>query len=232
MSFKKLLLTSLSVCLLAVGSPAFASSSVEESPATSIAQTIDLENDLDQLSKDVIVSDVLTYDELVSLMSEEQGITEEEASAIILNNSGANNRISLESRESAARLNTYRTVTKYLEGINNSYYRPSMEFYCQTSEGDGFRGIIKIMTSSMNTLYNNGSTTVAKTYVGTLYVNLQDANTIYYIADGKFYNNGGIQSVTGNIQIGVGGSTTLGISATAATNLYMTIFQSDPFTWY
>ncbi|GGG15102.1 hypothetical protein GCM10010912_69380 [Paenibacillus albidus] len=116
MSFKKLLLTSLSVCLLAVGSPVCASSSVEESPASAIAQTIDLENDFDELSKDVIVSDVLTYDEMVSLMSEEQGITEDEASAIILNNSDANNRSSLESREAAARLNTYRTVTKMLDG--------------------------------------------------------------------------------------------------------------------
>ncbi|HBS43651.1 MAG TPA: hypothetical protein DEA91_02800 [Paenibacillus sp.] len=61
---------------------------------------------------------------------------------------------------------------------------------------------------------------------------LQDANTIYYIVDGKFYNNGIIQSITGDIQIGIGGATTLGISATGNTNLYMIVFQSDPFTWY
>ena len=61
---------------------------------------------------------------------------------------------------------------------------------------------------------------------------LQDANTIYYIVGGKFYNNGIIQSITGDIQIGIGGATTLGISATGNTNLYMIVFQSDPFTWY
>ncbi|GGG15106.1 hypothetical protein GCM10010912_69390 [Paenibacillus albidus] len=116
--------------------------------------------------------------------------------------------------------------------VDNSYYRPSIEFYCQTTEGAGFHGILKIMNSSMNTLFYNGSTYTAKTYVGTLYVNLQDANTIYYIADGKFYNNGGVQSVTGNVEISIGGAATLGISATAATNLYMTIFQSGPFLWY
>ncbi|WP_449603063.1 hypothetical protein [Paenibacillus sp. Marseille-Q9583] len=55
-------------------------------------------------------------------MAEKKGITEDEASAIILNDSGANNRSSLESREAAAHLNTFRTVTKMLDGINKAMF--------------------------------------------------------------------------------------------------------------
>ncbi|WP_438495772.1 hypothetical protein [Paenibacillus sp. IHBB 3054] len=193
------------------------------SPVESAVQTIDLQKGFENLSDDIIVSEVLTFDELVSRMAEKQGITEDEASSILINNYGAGN--TEESRSNVARLATFRTLSKQLLEFNG--YRPSLEFYCETSESGSFHGIVKILNTTLNPINNN----TAKVFNGTIYVNLENASKIHYIVSGKFYHNGVIQSVTGNFGISVGGVLNIGISATGNTNLYYTTHEPGDLIW-
>jgi hypothetical protein len=218
--------------LLTAGLPVYGEaatvSSENASPVVNNVQTIDLEKGFENLSDDIVVSEVLTFDELVSRMAKNQGITEDEASSIIINNYGTDNN-STARGVMEAKLASYRTLSKTLEGYNG--YKPSLEFYCETSEGGSFHGIIKILNTSLNPLSWDGSKYIAKTFSGTIYVNLENPNKIHYILSGKYYHDGVIQSVTGNVGITVGGVLNLGISATGNTNLYFTSHEPGDLNW-
>ncbi|MCM3205575.1 hypothetical protein [Paenibacillus illinoisensis] len=227
MYLKRIIVSGLTVCLLAAGSPVFADENnnvVVSSNVEGNIQTIDLQNGFENLPEEVVVSEVLTFDELVTVLAKEKGITEDEASNIIMNNSITSSR-SAESKITAAQSATYRTIKQYLYGIPG--YSPSLEFYCQTSEGGSARGIVKILNTDLNTLSWDANIQgyITKTYVGTVYVNLENANKIHYIVNGKFYHTGGVKTVTGNVGLSIGGTLTLGISATAdEKNLFYTVY--------
>ncbi|EPM8160299.1 hypothetical protein ABQD66_05060 [Enterococcus hirae] len=68
----------------------------------------------------------------------------------------------------------------------NKAYKPTMRFYCETSESGHFRAIKRIV--AINLVREDQE--VAKAFSGTVYVNLEEANRIYYIVNGDFFNQG------------------------------------------
>ena len=68
----------------------------------------------------------------------------------------------------------------------NKAYKPTMRFYCETSESGHFRAIKRII--AINLVREDQE--VAKAFSGTVYVNLEEANRIYYIVNGDFFNQG------------------------------------------
>ncbi|ENZ5566351.1 hypothetical protein ACTPIS_000826 [Enterococcus hirae] len=62
----------------------------------------------------------------------------------------------------------------------NKTYKPTMRFYCETSESGHFRAIKRIV--AINLVREDQK--VAKAFSGTVYVNLEEANRIYYIVNG------------------------------------------------
>ncbi|KQY83973.1 hypothetical protein ASD24_09225 [Paenibacillus sp. Root52] len=226
MYLKKILVSGLTVCLLAAGSPAFADENNNVEVSSNVdgnIEAIDLQNGFENLSEDMVVSDVLTFDELVAVMAKEEGITAEEASNIIISNSGAKIK-SNDSNLMAAKSATYRTLTKTLNDFSD--YKPTLNFYCETSESGSFRGIVKILNTSLDPIYYHNSKRISYAFIGTIYVNLEHANKIHYEVSGKYYKESGITSVTGNASVSIGGAITLGISATAATGYMGTVFNN------
>ncbi|WP_458126036.1 hypothetical protein [Paenibacillus sp. Z3-2] len=230
MYLKKIIVSGFTVCLLAVGSPAFADENNNVEVSSNVdgnIPTIDLQNGLDNLPEEVVVSEVMTFDELAAEMAKNKGITEVEAQQIILKNSTDNskslNRTNNSEGVVSAKAAKFRTIKQYLPEFRG--YTPSLEFYCETNESGSFRGIVKILNTDLNPLsYVREDVYVAKTFVGTVYVNLENANKIHYIVKGSFYNKGGVSSVTGNVGLSLGGATTLGISATVSDlNLFSTV---------
>lgn len=73
-----------------------------------------------------------------------------------------------------------------------------MKFYCETTEGGHFWGIIKICHVSMNRKYKD----IIKKFEGDVYVNLENGGCIYWSVDGDFHNKG-TMTFNGNIEIGI-----------------------------
>ena len=126
--------------------------------------------------------------------------------------------------ESRAKGQFYRTFEKTVKVKSN--YKPKVRFYCKTSEWDGYRGIMTLLNSSINRDYDGTS----KQFNGTLYTNLEDANTIYFELNGDFYYNG-TTAFTGGTEIGVGEDTTIKFSAskTYSSNFFAYCNKEDRF---
>lgn len=230
---KKLLTTFLTASLVtAIGSPVFAdtsSGSVMETPTLEAGQTIDLQNGIENLPDGTVISEVLTFDQLMTRIAKDQKITEEEATANFLktNPSAAAQRSS--SDGSIARLATYRTFSVPLEV--KVYYRPTLNFYCETSEAGGFHGISRIAGSYMN-LESNG---LDKKFSGNILINLENSIKIHYSVNGSFYNQGQVTfslsgEFTGGLQVGTSG--TLSASVSFATDYFGAYNMPGDFFWY
>lgn len=142
------------------------------------------------------ISDVLSFDELISEISINDNISETQARNELLNSLTKDNKRSLSST-SAAVAATYRTISTSVSVT--STYKPTIKYYCQTTEGGGFRGIKKILKVSLNRNYRGTS----KAFGGEIYTRLEDPNRIFYILNGDFYNNGST-TVNGSVNIGIG----------------------------
>lgn len=114
---------------------------------------------------------------------------------------------------SSLRSSTFRTFSDRVDVNDN--YRPSVKFYCQTSEGGGFLGIVKILNVGMNRK-NNGMT---KQFGGTIYTNLENAGTIYWSVDGNFYNNG-TTTCSGGVNVGIDDFASVNFNVSHSTDFY------------
>lgn len=164
------------------------------------ASAINERYEIDINDKDIEVSEVLTFDEIVRELARDENITILEAEKTMLGNrSGRSNEL--------ARKSTYRTISQQFLVKNN--YRPTMRFYCETTEGGNFRAIRRIRTVNMN----RNSNGMSKQFSGSVYTKLEDPNRIFYIVNGDFYNNG-TTTFNGNVDIPVyaGASVTFGVS--------------------
>ncbi|NFL43671.1 hypothetical protein FDB61_18625 [Clostridium botulinum] len=149
-------------------------------------QTIDI-TDNNENSTKFKVSERLTYDQLVDKVVENENISVEEAREFL-----GNREITRSYRDD------YRTYETKLDVKKN--YKPTLCFYCETSEwGPTYVGIKKVLNTSLNRKYKGD----VKQFSGTIYTNLESANTIYFEVNGEFYNYGST-TCTGGVEIGIG----------------------------
>lgn len=186
------------------------------------------EIDINNPNEKTIISEVLTFEEIVSQISEEQEITKEEAASQViagtstptptnsLNNFQKLSGVNATSQTITAKSATYRTITKVF--TVKSSYKPSLKFYCQTNEGGtSFRSISKVLNIGMNRKTYGGS--ISKGFDGTVYAHLQSPNRIYWIVNGDFYNNNTV-TTNGGVNIGIGGSASVDFGVASETNHY------------
>lgn len=151
------------------------------------------------------VSPLMTFEEMVQEVADTNHITIEQAEKELGGNSTKTFR--------AAQAKQYRTLSQQFSV--NSKYKPTMRFYCETSESGWFRGIKKILRVEMIRGYKG----LSKQFGGSVYVNLEDPNLIFYIVNGDFYNNGSTTYSAG-VNLGVGKSASIGFKASKTTNHY------------
>lgn len=164
------------------------------------------------------ISEPMTLEQLVHQYASDSGITYEKAKRIF--NYYPESNISLYSDT-----NTYNTVYTTLNISND--YKPTLRYYCMTSEyKGGWHGIIKILVVNINRGYKGKS----YAFGGSVYSHLVNGNKIFYIVNGDFYNNS-TSTFTSSINIGVGqkGSVSFGVSSTS--NHYKYYYVEDYLIW-
>lgn len=159
-------------------------------------------------NQEQVVSPVMSFEEMVNQVARDFNISTSEAQA----------QLGFSEAEAARAVRaefTYRTLSSMF--TVNSSYKPTMRFYCQTTEGGGFRAIKKILQVNMIRGYQG----LSKQFQGKVYVNLEDPNRVFYIVNGDFYNNG-TTTVNAGVNIGLGQSANVsfGVSNTSSHYQY------------
>lgn len=155
--------------------------------------------------ENTIIGPLMTYDEMIEEIAETNGISVEQAQSEMVGSNPNNLR--------AARAKQYRTLSQQF--TVNSKYKPTMRFYCETTESGGFRAIKKIERVEMIRGYKG----LSKQFGGSVYVNLEDPNIIFYIVNGDFYNNGSTTYEAG-VNIGLGKNASVGFKASSTSSHY------------
>lgn len=175
---------------------------------------------LNSADNDVVISEVMSFDELVAEISKDSGVDKRDVEEEIFYSEmkdkkmdRSRNFFAKEMLVSSLRSSTFRTFSDRVDVNDN--YRPSVKFYCQTSEGGGFLGIVKILNVGMNRK-NNGMT---KQFGGTIYTNLENAGTIYWSVDGNFYNNG-TTTCSGGVNVGIDDFASVNFNVSHSTDFY------------
>ena len=117
----------------------------------------------------------LTGEELAMEYAQEGQISVERAKIIL----------SIGLSDSKAR--TYRILSEKI--IVNPDYEARVKFYCRTDESGQFRGITKLLATS---LVNKDGDKEAP-FTGNLFAYLEDPNRIFYMVSGEFYYKGSNQ---------------------------------------
>lgn len=236
MILKKPLITSLLIggLISSVSVPVFA-----ENNTSTINDVTNSQNegliDINSSDQDTVVSDVLTFNQVVEQISDEQGISETQAAREIISNTqnpmvkNSSNAITkglvrtmATSQAVAATSATYRTInTRFTV---TSTYKPSLNFYCQTNEGGtSFRAIKKILNVSMNRAHLG--TGRSKQFGGDVYTKLEDANRIYWIVNGDFFDNGSTTG-GGSVNLGIDKAASIEFNASHTSNHYKYIYKT------
>ena len=118
----------------------------------------------------------LTGEELAMGYAQERQISVERAKIIL----------SIGLSDSKAR--TYRILSEKL--IVNPNYEARVKFYCRTDESGQYRGITKLLATS---LVNKDGDKEAP-FTGNLFAYLEDPNRIFYMVSGEFYYKGSNQA--------------------------------------
>ena len=90
--------------------------------------------------------------------------------------------LSIDLSDSKAR--TYRILSEKI--IVNPNYEVRVKFYCRIDESGQFRGITKLLATS---LVNKDGDKEAP-FTGNLFAYLEDPNRIFYMVSGEFYHKG------------------------------------------
>ena len=114
----------------------------------------------------------LTGEELAMEYAQEGQISVERAKIIL----------SIGLSDSKAR--TYRILSEKI--IVNPDYEARVKFYCRTDESGQFRGITKLLATSLVT--NDGDKEAP--FTGNLFAYLEDPNRVFYMISGEFYHKG------------------------------------------
>lgn len=97
----------------------------------------------------------------------------------------AKNILSIDFSDSKSR--TYRILSEKV--IVNPNYEARVKFYCRTDESGQFRGITKLLATSLVTKDENKEAPFA----GNLFAYLEDPNRVFYMVSGEFYHKGSNQ---------------------------------------
>ena len=114
----------------------------------------------------------LNGEELAMEYAQERQISVEKAKVIL----------SIDLSDSKAR--TYRILSEKI--IVNPNYVARIKFYCRTDESGQFRGITKLLATSLVNKDGNK----AAPFTGNLFAYLEDPNRIFYMVSGEFYHKG------------------------------------------
>ena len=117
----------------------------------------------------------LTGEELAMEYAQEGQISVERAKIIL----------SIGLSDSKAR--TYRILSEKI--IVNPDYEARVKFYCRTDESGQFRGITKLLATSLVT--KDGDKEAP--FTGNLFAYLEDPNRVFYMVSGEFYHKGSNQ---------------------------------------
>lgn len=204
------------VSIFVSASPSFANELESDSDGTVVGVT-----DLTSPDPNTEISEVLTFDELVNEISVNEGISKKKAAEQIkasMNSNSSNSKsdstlLASSSDAVTAESATYRSISAQF--TVTSSYKPTLRFYCSTSEGGGYWGITKILNVSMNRSYDG----MSKQFGGSVYTNLETAYRIFWVVDGDFYNNG-TTTGGGGVSIGVGGSASIDFNVSNSSNHY------------
>ena len=82
---------------------------------------------------------------------------------------------------------TYRILSEKI--IVNPNYEARVKFYCQTDESGQFRGITKLLATSLVNKDGDKETP----FTGNLFAYLEDPNRVFYMVSGEFYHKGSNQ---------------------------------------
>ena len=118
----------------------------------------------------------LTGEELAIEYAQEGQISVERAKIIL----------SIGLSDSKAR--TYRILSEKI--IVNPNYEARVKFYCQTDESGQFRGITKLLATSLVNKDGDKETP----FTGNLFAYLEDPNRVFYMVSGEFYHKGSNQA--------------------------------------
>lgn len=117
----------------------------------------------------------LTGEELAIEYAQEGQISVERAKIIL----------SIDFSDSKSR--TYRILSEKI--IVNPNYEARVKFYCRTDESGQFRGITKLLATSL--VSKDGDKEAL--FTGNLFAYLEDPNRVFYMISGEFYHKGSNQ---------------------------------------
>ncbi|HCM90619.1 MULTISPECIES: hypothetical protein [Vagococcus] len=169
----------------------------------SISSEIDLNSDM------VTESEKMTKEEVIQSISNEFGISKEQAEQNIFK---GNERVKRQVNDESFVL---LRATWQDRQINNSVEGGTAYFYCRTTESGGFRAIKEIIYAGFNHPKYG--------FAGSLQYGLPDANRIHYTLNGALYKHA-TTSVTGGGSVGVGGVGSVNLSSTVTSNFVKNVF--------
>lgn len=165
--------------------------------------------DANSNTEEIMVSEVMTFNEMVECYAKEMGISLIQA----YKEFSINDNVSLVEAKAA----TYRELAVGL-GVTETY-RPSIRFYCNTSESGNYWGITSIYKVTLNRTYNG----ISKQFDGEVDAWLRSAYQIEWMANGDFYNNATQSfgaSVTGDFKLNDSIHIDFGVSGSTSSNHY------------
>jgi hypothetical protein len=195
-------------------------------PVTTKATEIPKKLDINSKSKNFTMSERLTYEELISRIAINEGITIEEAKEKV-----------------PPKQNTYQSLNATTSGYYrefvqvipvDSVYQPTLHFYCETFESAGYISIQKVLHISMNRTSDvqfPGLLPLTKGFNGEVYYNLENFYTIYYLVNGDFTEQT-TTTMTGGVEIGLGESTKVYFNVSSTSNIYKTYYGSNRLVLY
>ena len=150
-------------------------------------------------NSDITMTPVMSYNELLDYMVEVKHFSREEA-------------VQLRPKTRASDGNRVLSVTLSVD--NKPSYKPTLDFYCHVSVGDGVWGIQDIYLVQMDRSSNG----LTKQFSGDVNVWLRGPERIEYVVNGDFYNNGTTTvSAGGKVEISIGHSAKIEFSASVTT---------------
>ena len=177
--------------------------------ANEMKKTEKLSNEISLESDNITVSKEMSRDEMIQSISNELGISKEQAEQTISN---GNERLKLQ-------VNNERFVLVRAawqdHQINHSIEGGTAYFYCKITASGGFRAIKEIVYAGFNHPKYGFS--------GTLQYGLPDPNRIHYTLNGALYNHA-TTSVSDGGSVGLNGVGSVNMNSTVTSNFVKNVF--------
>ena len=177
--------------------------------ANEMKKTEKLSNEISLESDNITVSKEMSRDEMIQSISNELGISKEQAEQTISN---GNERLKLQANNE--RFVLVRAAWQDHQ-INHSIEGWTAYFYCKITASGGFRAIKEIVYAGFNHPKYGFS--------GTLQYGLPDPNRIHYTLNGALYNHA-TTSVSGGGSVGLNGVGSVNMNSTVTSNFVKNVF--------